>query len=222
MAEGSLQAHPWVAVDVVIFTIDEGALKALLIKIKQGPFAGMWAFPGGLVVVGEPLEEAARRELYEKTGVKDIYLEQLYTFGDPQRDPTQHVVAVAYFALVPHRGRFLHSGEKYAGSIWLPVRELPPLAYDHRRIAAYALKRLQAKLGYTNIVYSLLPKEFTLGEIQEIYEIILGRKLDRRNFRRRVLALGLLRPLQKKRYGPHRPATLYTFTRRSPMNVAVL
>ena len=222
MAEGSVQVHPWVAVDVVIFTIEEGRLKALLVKIKKGPFAGMWAFPGGLVEVGEPIERAAKRELYEKTGVKNIYLEQLYTFGTPERDHTRHVVAVAYFALVPYRGRFLHSGEKYADSAWLPVRELPPLAYDHRQIAAYALKRLQAKLGYTNIVYSLLPQEFTLGEIQEIYEIILGRRLDRRNFRRKVLALRLLRPLQKKRHGPHRPATLYTFTRRSPMNVAVL
>jgi 8-oxo-dGTP diphosphatase len=217
-----VQDHPWVAVDVVIFTIDEGVLKALLVKIKKGSFAGMWAFPGGLVSMGESLEEAARRELYEKTGVKGIYLEQLYTFGDPQRDPTWQVAVVAYFALIPHRGRFLHSGEKYADSAWLPVRGLPPLAYDHNTIAAYALKRLQAKLGYTNIVYSLLPKEFTLGELQEIYEIILGRQLDRRNFRRKVLTLGLLEPLQKKRYGPHRPAVLYTFTRRSPMNVEVL
>ncbi len=215
-------AYPRVAVDVVIFTIDEGMLKALLIKIKKGPFAGMWAFPGGLVGVGESLEEAARRELYEKTGVKDIYLEQLYTFGNPRRDPTHHVVAVAYFALVPHRGRFLHCGEKYADSTWLPVHSLPPLAYDHRQIAAYALSRLQAKLGYTNIVYSLLPKEFTLSQLQEIYEIILGRKLDRRNFRRKLLALGLLRPLPKKRYGPHRPATLYAFVRRHPTYVSML
>jgi 8-oxo-dGTP diphosphatase len=216
------QDHPWVAVDVVIFTIDEGVLKALLVKIKKGPFAGMWAFPGGLVSMGESLEEAAKRELYEKTGVKGIYLEQLYTFGDPQRDPTWQVAVVAYFALVPRRGRFLHSGEKYADSAWLPVRGLPPLAYDHNPMAVYALNRLQAKLGYTNIVYSLLPKEFTLGELQEIYEIILGRRPDRRNFRRKILALGLLKPIQKKRYGPHRPAMLYTFTRRSPMNIVVL
>jgi 8-oxo-dGTP diphosphatase len=211
-----------VAVDVVLFTIEEGALEALVVKIREGPFAGRWAFPGGLVAAGERLEAAARRELYEKTGVKDIYLEQLYTFGDPGRDPSRHIVAVTYFALVPQRGRFLRRGEKYADIAWLPVRDLPPLAYDHRRVAEYALGRLQAKLGYTNIVYSLLPDEFTLGEIQEIYEIILGRRLDRRNFRRKLLALGLLSPVHKKRYGAHRPASLYRFSERRPVNVEVL
>ena len=213
---------PRVAVDVVLFTIEDGGLKALLIKIKEGAFAGMWAFPGGLVAAGEALEAAARRELCEKTGVTDIYLEQLYTFGDPGRDPTRHVVAVTYFALVPRPGRALRSGLKYADAGWLPVEDLPPLAYDHRQVAAHALRRLRAKAGYTNIVYSLLPREFTLAEIQEIYEIILGRALDRRNFRRKLLALALLRPLPRKRHGAHRPAALYGFTRRRPMNVAVL
>jgi 8-oxo-dGTP diphosphatase len=174
------------------------------------------------VQVGESLDDAARRELYEKTGVQDLYLEQLYTFGDAQRDPTAHTVAVAYFALVPDPGHPLQSGDKYADIGWFPVRKLSQLAYDHNAIAAYALQRLQAKLGYTNIVYSLLPREFTLAEIQDIYEVILDRKLDRRNFRRKILALGLLRPLPKTRRGAHRPATLYTFTRRSPMNVEVL
>jgi len=222
IADYTHQTHPRVAVDAVLFSIAEGALKALLVKIKKGPFAGRWAFPGGLVQVGESLDDAARRELYEKTGVQDLYLEQLYTFGDAQRDPTAHTVAVAYFALVPDPGRTLHSGDKYADIGWFPVRKLPQLAYDHNAMAAYALQRLQAKLGYTNIVYSLLPREFTLAEIQEIYEVIVDRKLDRRNFRRKILALGLLKPLPKTRRGAHRPATLYTFTRRSPMNVEVL
>jgi 8-oxo-dGTP diphosphatase len=209
-------------VDAVLFSISEGVLQALLVKIKKGPFIGRWAFPGGLVEVGESLDEAARRELYEKTGVQDLYLEQLYTFGDARRDPLAHTVAVAYFALVPDLGHTLRSGEKYADIGWFPVRGLPPLAYDNNAIAAYALQRLQAKLGYTNIVYSLLPREFTLGELQEIYEVILDRRLDRRNFRRKILALGLLKPLQKTRRGAHRPAALYTFTRRSPTNVEVL
>jgi 8-oxo-dGTP diphosphatase len=222
IADYTIQTHPRVAVDAVLFTIAEGALKALLVKIKKGPFAERWAFPGGLVQVGESLDDAARRELYEKTGVQDLYLEQLYTFGDAQRDPTVHTVAVAYFALVPDPGHPLQSGDKYADIGWFPVRQLSQLAYDHNAIAAYALQRLQAKLGYTNIVYSLLPREFTLAEIQEIYEVILDRKLDRRNFRRKILALGLLRPLPKTRRGAHRPATLYIFTRRSPMNVEVL
>jgi 8-oxo-dGTP diphosphatase len=217
-----VQTHPRVAVDVVLFTIAAGALKTLLVKIKKGAFAGAWAFPGGLVKLHESLDAAARRELYEKTGVQDLYLEQLYTFGDARRDPTAHTVAVAYFALVPFIGQGLYRGEKYMDIGWFPVRALPALAYDHNSIAAYALQRLQAKLGYTNIVYSLLPHEFTLSELQDIYQIILDEPLDRRNFRRKILALGLLKPLAKTRRGAHRPATLYTFTRRSPMNVEVL
>lgn len=220
--ESVSQTHPRVAVDAVLFTIAEKELKALLVKIKKGPFIERWAFPGGLVQVGESLDEAARRELYEKTGVHDLYLEQLYTFGDAQRDPVAHTVAVAYFALVPQLAHELHSGEKYADIGWFPVRALPRLAYDHNAIAAYALQRLQAKLGYTNIVYSLLPREFTVAELQDIYEVILHQTLDRRNFRRKILTLGLLKPLAKTRRGAHRPATLYTFTRRSPMNVEVL
>ncbi len=216
------QIHPRVAVDTVLFTIVEGTLKTLLVNIKKGVFVGRWAFPGGLVQVGEPLDEAARRELYEKTGVQDLYLEQLYTFGDARRDPTAHTVSVAYFALVPSFSQALRSGEKYADVGWFPVRALPKLAYDHNTIAAYALQRLQAKLGYTNIVYSLLPPEFTLAELQDIYEVILDQKLDRRNFRRKIMDLGLLKPLQKTRRGAHRPAMLYAFTRRSPMNVEVL
>jgi 8-oxo-dGTP diphosphatase len=216
------QTHPRVAVDVVLFTISGGTLQTLLVKIKSGVFAGHWAFPGGLVHLTESLDDAARRELYEKTGVQDLYLEQLYTFGDARRDPTAHTVTVAYFALVPTPGHVLRSGEKYADIGWFPVQALPALAYDHNAIATYALNRLQAKLSYTNIVYSLLPHEFTLAEIQEIYEVILNRRLDRRNFRRKILALGLLKPLQKTRRGAHRPAALYTFTRRSPMNVEVL
>ncbi len=216
------KSYPRVAVDAVLFTITDAKLQALLVNIKKGPFVGRWAFPGGLVELGESLDEAAYRELYEKTGVHDLYLEQLFTFGDAQRDPTSHTVAVAYFALVPHFDQGLKHGEKYADIDWFPVHDLPRLAYEHNAIAAYALKRLQTKLGYTNIVYSLLLQEFTLSEIQEIYEVILDQKLDRRNFRRKILALGLLKPLAKTRHGAHRPATLYTFTHRRPMNVEVL
>jgi len=220
--EIAAQAHPRVAVDAVLVSIIEGTLKTLLVKIKKGPFAEHWAFPGGLVHLGEALDDAARRELYEKTGVRDLYLEQLYTFGEAHRDPTAHTVSVAYFALVPSAGHALSTGEKYTDINWFPVRALPQLAYDHNRIAAYALQRLQAKLSYTNIVYSLLPAEFTLADLQAIYEVILNKKLDRRNFRRKILTLGLLKPLPKTRRGAHRPATLYTFTRRAPMNVEVL
>ena len=216
------QIHPRVAVDAVLFTINHGELRTLLIKIKKGVFGGRWAFPGGLVQVAEALDDAAQRELYEKTGVRDLYLEQLYTFGDAQRDPSARTVAVSYFALVPPLDHAPHSGEKYADINWFPVHALPELAYDHNAVAAYALKRLQTKLGYTNIVYSLLSREFTVAELQEIYEIILGRSLDRRNFRRKILSAGLLMPLSKTKRGAHRPAQLYAFTRRQPMNLDIL
>jgi 8-oxo-dGTP diphosphatase len=216
------QKYPRVAVDAVLFTIEAGILKTLLVKIKHGPFMGQWAFPGGLVHVGESLDTAARRELYEKTGVQDLYLEQLYTFGEVHRDPAAHTVAVAYFALVPPGTHTLTRGDKYTEIDWFPVGDLPELAYDHNAMVATAHQRLQAKLSYTNIVYSLLPPEFTLGELQTIYEVILDKQFDRRNFRRKILALGLLKPLQKTRGGAHRPAALFSFTKRSPMNVEVL
>lgn len=213
---------PLVAVDVVIFTIDQAELQALLVEVKHGPFAGRWAFPGGLVPIGEAPEATATRELLAQTGIRDLYLEQLRTFGDPTRDPQAHVVSVAYFALVSDKGKAHADNPKYRRIEWFPVRQLPSLAYDHNAIAAYALTRLQAKLEYTNIVYSLLTREFTLGELQEIYEIILGRRLDRRNFRKKILATGLLRALRRQRRGRHRPAQLYAFARREPTNVHML
>jgi 8-oxo-dGTP diphosphatase len=213
---------PLVAVDVVIFTIDAGELSALLVEAKGGPFAGQWAFPGGLVPCGEAPEATATRELLAQTGIRDVYLEQLRTFGEPGRDPQAHVVSVAYFALVPDKGKAQASNPKYGRLEWFAVRALPPLAYDHNAMAHYALERLRAKLEYTNIVYSLLPAEFTLSELQEVYEIILGRRLDRRNFRKKILALGLLVGLRRQRRGAHRPAQLYAFTRREAMMIEML
>jgi 8-oxo-dGTP diphosphatase len=217
-----MDPSPLVAVDVVIFTIDAGALCALLVEVTRGPLAGHWAFPGGLVPVGEAPETTATRELLVQAGIRDVYLEQLRSFGDPDRDPDRHVVSIAYFALVASKGEAPAANPKYARWQWFPLRSLPPLAYDHNQIAAYALERLQAKLEYTNIVYSLLPEEFTLGQLQEVYEIILGRQLDRRNFRKKILALGLLRQLRRERRGAHRPARLYAFKRREPMMIEML
>jgi 8-oxo-dGTP diphosphatase len=159
--------------------------------------------------------------LQAQTGIRDVYLEQLRTFGDPGRDPHTHVVSIAYFALVPDKGH-VSASSKYSRFDWFPVQKLPSLAYDHNLIADYALQRLRAKLEYTNIVYSLLPDELTLGELQEVYEIILGRRLDRRNFRKKLRALGLLKPLRRERRGRHRPAQLYAFTRRQPMIIEML
>jgi len=137
------QPHPYVAVDVVIFTIDGGELKTLVVQVREGAFAGQWAFPGGLVRLDESLDAAARRELSAKTGLGGIYLEQLRTFGEPARDPQARVVSTAYFALVPAKEMLGDSG-KYADVTWFPVRRLPPLAYDHDAVAAAALERLRA------------------------------------------------------------------------------
>jgi 8-oxo-dGTP diphosphatase len=213
------QEHPWVAVDVVLYTLADETLQTLLVRIKHGPFAGAWAFPGGLVPVGESLQDAALRELVEKTPVRDVYLEQLFTFGDPSRNPTAHVVSTAYFALVPGPVRRPHEGTKYAEAMWSPVDSLPPLAYDHNIVATVALQRLRSKLAYTNVVYGLLAREFTLGELQRVYEVIRARPIDRRNFRKKILASGMLKRLNRRRLGPHRPATLYAFRDRVPKQI---
>ena len=214
---------PAVAVDVAVFTVLDRALQALLVRVRRGVFAGRWALPGGRVRADETLEGAARRLLAAETGVRGIYLEQLYTFGHPERDPHGRVVSVAYFALIPHGGRFqgLRVPEPYPDAAWWRVGRLPRLAYDHSAVVKTALARLRAKLRYTNLVYRLLAPSFTLGELQEMYEAILGRTLDRRNFRKKLLSLGLLRRAGLRR-GPHRPAALYAFRQRHPMVIGIL
>ncbi len=212
-----------VATDVVIFTIQEGKLKVLLIKMKKTPFLKCWAVPGGLVKPKESLEEAARRHLFSKTGLKDVYLEQLYTFGKVNRDPSGRVVSTAYFALIPPNSVRFPSEEKSREVAWFPVKKLPRVAYDHSEIIQTALSRLRAKLSYTNIVYGLLAKEFTLSELQGIYERILEKKLDKRNFRKKILSLGLLKRLHKKKEGrAHRPAELYSFIKKEPQIIEIL
>jgi 8-oxo-dGTP diphosphatase len=208
------QRHPAAAVDVVIFRVHGDALEALLVRIKRGPCRGRWAFPGGLVQSGESLDAAARRELVEKTPLRNVYLEQLYTFGDPARNPTAHVVSTAYFALLPAAASDLRPGTKYSRAAWFDVRRLPALAYDHDLVARVALDRLRAKIQYSNVAYGLLGPGFTLAELQHVYEVIGGRTLDRRNFRKKILDSGLLRALSKMRRGAHRPAALYSFRAR--------
>jgi 8-oxo-dGTP diphosphatase len=212
-----------VAVDIVVFTVEAGELAVLLIRMKRAPYEGRWALPGGLIANDERLEDAAVRELAEKTGVEDVYLEQLYTFSEIDRDPAGRVVSAAYMALVPSEGLELRTPEKYSGIGWFPVKKLPPLAFDHGEMVAYAVQRLRYKLEYTNAVYSLLPEQFTLSELQRTYEIILGRSLDPRNFRKRILALGIIEGTGKIRRGEaHRPAHLYRFTSREPKIIEVL
>jgi len=199
-------------VDVVIFTIQDHALQVLLVRRGIPPFQGSWAVPGGFVLENEPLDAAARRELEEETGVRDVYLEQLYTFGAPGRDPRGRVVTVAYFALIA-ADRAPRAGSDAAEARWWPAKSLPELAFDHGEIIACALERLRNKLEYTTVGFQLLPERFTLGELQAVYEAILGRRLDKRNFRRKMNLLGILTPLKEsRRLGQARPARLYRFS----------
>lgn len=212
-----------IATDVVIFTIKDDKLQVILIKMKREPFIGHWALPGGLVKIDESVDASAQRHLLTKTGVKDIYLEQLFTFGEVKRDPHGRVVSVAYFALIPNAGLNIKTSEEYLGIDWYPVEQLPKMAYDHKQILKIAVDRLQAKVEYTNIVYSLMSKEFSLSELQETYEIILKRKLDKRNFRKKILSLKLLVKSGKTKTGEaYRPAELYSFAKRVPQIMEVI
>jgi 8-oxo-dGTP diphosphatase len=212
-----------IATDVVIFTIRDGQLQVLLIKMKKFPFGDCWAAPGGLVGVDESVDAAAKRHLFKKTGVKNVYLEQLCTFGNIKRDPFGRVVSVAYFALIPGAHKKLKTTKEYGDVSWFSIDKLPKMAYDHKEMIDCAISRLKSKIEYTNIVYSLLPEEFTLGELQQVYQIILNKKLDKRNFRRKILSLNLIkRAWRKKRGGASRPAELYIFNKRSPQIVEIL
>ena len=202
-----------VAVDIVIFTIQSGVLKVLLVKRKIKPFVGQFAIPGGFIHDDENLDEAALRELREETGVTDVYLEQLYSFGEPDRDPRGRVIAISYFALVS-ADRTLKAGSDAAEASWWPVNELPQLGFDHAKILDYALERLRNKLAYTTVGFQLLPEKFTLVQLQEVYEAILGKKLDKRNFRRKMAMLKILKPLNEYRPSARRPAQLYRFVAR--------
>ena len=204
--------RPAVTVDLVLFTFAGGQLRVLLIKRRNWPFADHWALPGGFVGIDEPIEAAAGRELREETSVAGIYLEQLYTFGDPDRDPRGRVITVAYFAIVGAEAvQQTLAGDDASEAGWFNIYDLPPLAFDHQRIVAYALQRLRYKLEYTALGFLLLPDEFTLSELQQVYEIVLQESLDKRNFRRKILSQGILERMESVRYGDHRPATLYRF-----------
>ena len=211
-----------IATDVVIFTVQNGELKVLLIAMNKDPFKGSWAIPGGLVKPDESVDDAAKRHLLNKAGLKDVYLEQLYTFGAVDRDPYGRVVSVSYFALIPSAGLEVKTSNEYKGIDWFNVKDLPKLAYDHKEIMHFAVQRLQNKLNYTNIIFSLLAKEFTLGELQKYYEIILDRKIDKRNFRKKILALKILKKHAKKKKGAYRPAVLYSFTHRKPEDIEMI
>jgi 8-oxo-dGTP diphosphatase len=202
--------HPAVTTDIVIFTIRQDELKVLLIKRALPPFQGEWALPGGFVNLDESLEAGARRELAEETGVTDVYLEQLYTFGALDRDPRERVITVAYYALIPSDKVEIRAATDAEGVSWFGMQELPELAFDHEQILQVAHERLAAKLDYSTIAFQFMPKEFTLTELQRVYELILREPIDKRNFRKRILSLNLIRETGKARkIGAHRPAKLY-------------
>jgi 8-oxo-dGTP diphosphatase len=192
--------HPAVTVDCVIFGLDlndpAGMLRILLIRRADPPFAGGWAIPGGFVNIDEDIEDAARRELEEETGIKVAHLEQLYTFGKPMRDPRERVISVAHLALVQRANYKVQSGSDASDAQWFPVDRVmrnEPLAFDHREILQVALARLQAKVRYAPIGFNLMPEKFSLADLKKFYEALLCRPLDKGNFRKRILAMGILK-----------------------------
>lgn len=203
-------AHPAVTTDIVIFTIRDAALNVLLIQRKGEPYRGAWALPGGFVNESEALDDCAKRELEEETGLSNVYLEQLYTFGAPERDPRERVISVAYYALIPSDRVQIRAATDAAAVAWQRFDALPPLAFDHAEIVAAAHQRLVAKLGYSTIAFQFMPEKFTLGQLQAVYETISAETIDKRNFRKWVLGLGRIEATgEERRDGQHRPAKLY-------------
>ena len=204
--------RPALAVDCVVFGFDDGELKVLLIERALDPFRGRWGLPGGFVRVGESLDEAAERELFEEAGIRNVFFEQLYTFGAVDRDPRERVVSVSYYALVNLSNYEPKAATDALRAKWFPVSKVPKLAFDHREILRIGLARLKGKVRYQPIGFELLASKFTLFELQHLYEVILGTGLDKRNFRKKVLSFGLLLPLEETQTaGRHRPARLFRF-----------
>ena len=206
--------HPAVTTDIVLFTLREDKLQLLLIKRRNPPFQGGWALPGGFVDLDEDLDACAKRELEEETGIQNIYLEQLYTFGRHDRDPRERVISVAYYALIASDKITLQPASDATEAAWFAFDELPQLAFDHRQIVDKAHERLVAKLDYSTIAFQFLPKQFTLSELQIVYETIRSEAMDKRNFRKWILARNLIEATgQERRNGSHRPAQLFHFKR---------
>ena len=206
--------NPTIVVDVVLLTIVDNDLKVLLITREGEPFKGYEALPGGYLLVGETTQTAAERVLREKAGVADVYVEQLYTFDTPDRDPRGPVFSVTYLALVPPTVK--DGGDDTQHPQWFSVAKLPKLGFDHRAIIAYALERVRGKLEYTTIGFGVLPKMFTLSQVQHVYEAILGKPLDKRNFRKKLDQLGFLKETKQVLAGMRqRPAKLYTLGTKS-------
>lgn len=208
--------RPALTVDCVIFGLDDEDLKVLLIKRGNAPFLGKWAIPGGFVVPGESVDAAARRELREETGMKNVFLEQLYTFGAPDRDPREHVVSVAYYALTNLAEHNVEADTDADDAAWFSIHDVPKLAFDHEKILGVALQRLRGKVRYQPIGFELLPRKFTLTQLQKMYELILETELDKRNFRKKILKMDILVDLEEVEQDvAHRAARLYRFDERN-------
>jgi 8-oxo-dGTP diphosphatase len=210
----SVFPRPSVTTDIVLFTLRDRQAQILLIQRKEWPFAGQWALPGGFVRPNETLDAAARRELAEETGVSEVLLEQLRAFGDPGRDPRTWVITVAFTALISSDQVLLRADTDAADARWFPLDDVPqPLAFDHQVILDQAVAHLRARLETSlHIAAALLPARFTLTELQGVYEILLDRPYDKRNFRKWVLGTSALRATDQEQRGKHRPALLYEFT----------
>ena len=214
--------HPAVTTDVVVFTIREGRLSILLVKRANPPYQGEWALPGGFLDIDEDLDACAARELREETGISGVYLEQLYTFGATDRDPRERVISVTYYALVPQDALAAPRAASDASDVgWHAFEELPELAFDHAEIARMAHSRLVAKLDYSTIAFQFMPETFTLSELQCVYEALLNQPIDKRNFRKRIVSLGLVEDTGNLcRNGKHRPAREYRA--RHPKRVEII
>ena len=207
-------ARPAVTADCVVFALDEEDLKVLLIQRGQEPFKGQWALPGGFAEVNESLEDTARRELDEETGLKNVFLEQLYTFSTPGRDPREHVITVAYYALVNLGDHKVHASSDASNAAWFCIDNIPALAFDHDDILTTAHERLRGKISYQPIGFELLPEKFPLRMLQSVYEKILDLDLDKRNFRKKILSKGILQELEEIETDVgHRAARLYRFNK---------